>query len=87
MSNPLNPEYNFNFDPPLPLYGHPGTPAGHASSGMVGAHEMERAMHRGCPDANILHIIAYIRQHGATVYAGTGPALLISAMKTCMHVW
>ncbi|KAG1825482.1 uncharacterized protein BJ212DRAFT_1294914 [Suillus subaureus] len=44
-----NPEYNFNFNPPPPLYGHPGTPAGHAYSGMVGAHEMGRAMYQGGP--------------------------------------
>ncbi|KAG2335711.1 hypothetical protein BDR05DRAFT_1006532, partial [Suillus weaverae] len=44
-----SPEYNFNFNPPPPLYGHPSTPAGHAYSGMVGAHEMGRAMYQGGP--------------------------------------
>ncbi|KAG1768764.1 hypothetical protein EV702DRAFT_1203173 [Suillus placidus] len=44
-----SPEYNFNFNPPPPVYGHPSTPAGHAYSGMVGAHEMGRAMYQGGP--------------------------------------
>ncbi|KAG2129523.1 hypothetical protein BD769DRAFT_1667118 [Suillus cothurnatus] len=44
-----SPEYNFNFNPPPPLYGHPSTPVGHAHSGMVGSHEMGRAMYQGGP--------------------------------------
>ncbi|KAG1731001.1 hypothetical protein EDB19DRAFT_1831827 [Suillus lakei] len=44
-----SPKYNFNFNPPPPLYGPPGTPAVHAYSGMVGAHEMGRAMYQGGP--------------------------------------
>ncbi|KAG1736379.1 hypothetical protein EDD22DRAFT_959764 [Suillus occidentalis] len=44
-----SPEYNFNFNPPPPLYGHPSTPAGHAYSGMVGSHEMGRVMYQGSP--------------------------------------